>query len=115
MRVINKPIYSSGLCKHCGSRWHLSEYCPCEYKGEVIQITQAGDLLRCYPNGNMDNETLLAHCIAIHHVCGGFVDLKPTTYISNAIICRACKLRIVIPNIIETFGELRKFFSFNES
>lgn len=112
---MTQPIYKCGLCTHCGSRWHLSEYCPAQYKGELLQITQARDMLRCYPGGNMNDNTSLAHCFAVHHVCDGFVDLKPTTFTSNAIICRCCNLRIVIPNTIETFGQLKKLLQFDQT
>lgn len=106
----NAPIYRCGNCKGCGSRWHLTEYCPYKENTEVIVITKEGEALASYPQGNMNDETLLASCIATHYVCRGFVDLKEISQERNAIICRSCKLRVTIPNTIETFGELKAHF-----
>jgi hypothetical protein len=109
---MNPPIYQDGNCIHCGSRWHLAEYCPFKtIPPDEIQITKYGETLIAYPKSDMEDSRILAHCFAVHYVCNGFLDLHPITSEHNAITCRVCNLRIVIPNTIETFGELRKYFA----
>lgn len=107
---MTKPFYQCGNCKQCGSRWHLTDYCPFKETREIIQITQDGEALASYPQWNLHDDTLIGGCMATHYVCMGFVDLKEVSQNLNAIVCRACSLRVTIPNTIETFGELKAHF-----
>lgn len=56
------------------------------------------------------DDTPLKSNIGVHDICNGWVDLKGVSETHQAIVCRSCQLRVVIPKIIETYGELRKYF-----
>jgi len=47
--------------------------------------------------------------IGNHGICTDFIDLKSVSTTHNVILCRSCKLRIVIPKEIETYGDLRRY------
>lgn len=46
----------------------------------------------------------------VHDICGGRIELHPASMTHRAIVCSRCGLRIVVPNEIETFGDLRRHF-----
>lgn len=102
-----KPVFMTGNCAHCNGRWHLTEYCPYQGETDLITLTDFGEALAPYPGSDLADDRTLGLCIATHHVCRGFVDLKEVSINHNAIVCRACSLRIVIPAGVETFGDLR--------
>lgn len=103
------PIFTSGNCKTCGGRWHLTDYCPYRHEYDLIVLSASGEALRPYPDSDMADGKPLGMCIAVHYICNGFVDLKEVSPTHNAIVCRSCHWRVVIPNSIETFGELRQW------
>jgi hypothetical protein len=110
----NPPIFTCGNCQKCGSRWHLSEYCPYEKEHDLIPLTELGESLQPYPKFDgsdykMLDDNTIGNCMGVHHVCGGFVDLKEVSKTNNAMICRSCGLRVVLPNTVETYGELREW------
>ena len=49
-------------------------------------------------------------CVFIHNTCGGFVDLRTTSFTHKAFTCRVCGLRVAIPKEVETYGDLLKHF-----
>lgn len=75
-----------------------------------IVLTEFREMLEEYPNSPADDNTKMEACIGVHVICGGFVDLKPVSDTHSAIICRNCHLRLVIPNSIQTYGDLRWHF-----
>jgi len=84
-----------------------------EFDMEPIILTEIGEML--IVNSELgpltDNSCLQEDChIGIHYICRGFIDLKPVSLKYNAILCRSCKLRIVIPRAIITYGDLRSYF-----
>ena len=62
------------------------------------------------PEYHAHDEDELKTIIGNHDICGGYLDLKPVSSCFNAIICRNCHLRVVIPKNIKTYKELREFF-----
>lgn len=83
-----------------------------------IQLTAEGDLLREYPpSGNYfvdhtrDNREL-GSCVGVHEYCNGWMDRTRATATHDAIVCRGCHLRVLFPNEIKTYGELRQALAF---
>jgi len=74
---------------------------------EPILLTSFGERLLKYPGSQDTDESKLSPCIGIHEICSSWVDVRQISDTHNAICCRCCNLRIVIPNTIETFGQLR--------
>jgi hypothetical protein len=54
--------------------------------------------------------TALTDCSWEHHVCGGAMDLQPTTAKVQTLHCRKCGLRVSFPVNIATYGEMRRHF-----
>lgn len=77
-----------------------------------IVLTMGGDVLTHYPDSNVDDDRELNHCPGVHLICQSFIDLKSTSCTANALVCRGCRLRIEIPQMLRTFGELRGHFAF---
>jgi len=75
---------------------------------EPIILTEYGETLESYPGLKNGDEGNLS--TSIHSVCGGWVDVEPVSETHRVILCRRCRLRVVIPNEVTTFGELRAFF-----
>ena len=111
----NPPIFGCCNCEHCGGRWHLTAYCPHQHKEDTIVLTTFGEALRPYPNSDMKNERVLGTCIACHFMCNGFVDIKEVSPTHNALVCRSCHLRVVVPNTVKTFGDLRQWARSNST
>lgn len=104
----NPPIYKEN-CRYCCERWHLTEFCPYTKEKDLIIISGNGEALCAYPGQDMQKERIISSCFALHFICNGWVDLMPVAYGNNAIVCRHCGLRVVIPSSIETFGYLREY------
>lgn len=75
-----------------------------------IVLTSAGETLLGYPGSVRGDEGELDNCIGVHDVCNGFVDIKKISTTHNAIICRSCHLRVIVPASLKTYGELRAYF-----
>jgi hypothetical protein len=77
---------------------------------EPIQITPDGDFLKEYPGRGKStrDDDKLGWCIGVHRFCGGFVDRKRVTHTHDAIVCRNCYLRVLIPREVATYGDLRR-------
>lgn len=81
---------------------------------EPIQLTPEGDLLREYPpshNYFVDhtrNDCELSCCVGVHDYCDGWVDRTRVTKTHDALICRRCRLRVLFPKEVKTYGELRQ-------
>ena len=80
-----------------------------------ILISEHGDMIEGYPSfsgiSNNTDETELNTCVGVHMVCNGWIDINTTSVTHKALTCRKCKMRIVIPLEIKTFGDLRKHFA----
>lgn len=117
------PVFSCGNCGACGSRWHLTS--ACDFKDGPLSfsplfITKSGEALAPYPSvpplfgeAKKSDERMtgrIGSCFATHFICHGFIDLKQVSETHNAICCRSCGLRVVIPGAIETWEDLRAYF-----
>lgn len=80
---------------------------------QPIVLTQYGEKL-CESYNPQENHThdedKLSTIIGAHSVCNGYLDIKKISSGYNAILCRNCHLRVVIPETITTYKELREFF-----
>ncbi|HEC66688.1 MAG TPA: hypothetical protein ENI23_15535 [bacterium] len=80
-----------------------------------IQLTKEGDHLLEYPPSvegwHTEESSDLSLVLGLHDICMGWVDFNQTTKTHFALVCRRCKLRLVIPLTIKTFGQLRKHFN----
>lgn len=80
-----------------------------------IVITEYGERLREYPSRIGDDHAtdadVLNCCIGIHEVCSSWIDIRKVTAIHQALICRGCHLRVIIPAAVRTYGDLRKHFA----
>jgi len=81
-----------------------------------IRLTTEGDMLEEYPpsvnnswfvNHTRDNNEL-RDCVGIHKYCGGWIDRHRATTTRDAVVCRACHLRVLFPKEVKTYGELRQ-------
>lgn len=113
-------------CDRCNSNLHYIDSCPFKkiVDGKVVDkiiedkiiITEFGESIipiyesSLHKSKNIDID-IISGCFAIHWICNGFVDIKEVSETHNMILCRKCHLRIVIPNTIKTYGELKKYFS----
>lgn len=57
----------------------------------------------------MRDTKLAVKGVLVHTHCFGFIDIKKISKDYNAIVCRACKMRIPFPNTIKTYGELKNY------
>lgn len=82
---------------------------------EPIVITEHGETLLGHPDLKGGDESQLftdSTPVGIHEFCKGWVDLNRVALMNNALLCRVCKLRIIIPrNTVSTYGDLRTFFA----
>lgn len=83
---------------------------------EPIRITSDGDMLEEYPpsspSSNLvdhtdDTKSMSSSAVGIHQDCRGWLDRKSPSRAYDALICRECHLRVVIPRGIKTYGDLR--------
>ena len=76
---------------------------------EKIVLTEFGETLVGCDNSSCTDESKICFYINVHQSCNGFVDLKEVSETHNALLCRCCGLRIVIPKNIDTYGKLRQW------
>lgn len=76
---------------------------------EII-LTEYGEVLSCYPGTETRDDIDLDSCIGAHEVCEGWVDLRKVSKTHNAIVCRRCHLRIVVPSEVNTWKKLAGYF-----
>lgn len=86
---------------------------------EPIQLTPEGDLLReCqrspvmfgfeyFVNHTRDRDDLSLH-VGVHAVCNCYMVRVRTTETHDAIVCQGCHLRVLFPNEVKTYGDLRQ-------
>lgn len=83
-----------------------------------VIVSEFGEGLMPYPrrdNSNSDPgeypDSSLSTCVGIHHLCGGWIDIRRASESHNALCCLSCKMRILIPVAVDTFGKLAKYFA----
>ena len=77
---------------------------------EPILLNKYGEKLNKHPDASCEDERRLSSPIGLHAFCNGWVDIRKVSETHQAIICRVCKLRIIIPIEIKNYGDLRKYF-----
>jgi len=78
-----------------------------------IVIAEFGDTTLEYPSDpplKYGDEVRLHTCFGIHAICCGRVGISMTSTSHSAITCRSCGLRVVVPNGVKTWGDLRAHF-----
>ena len=75
---------------------------------EPIVLTEHGETLRGYPDSRGGDEGELYTCIGVHDVCNCWMDIRRASWTHNALLCRGCGLRVVIPMDVKTYGDLRQ-------
>ena len=71
-----------------------------------IILTENNEKLRSM--GKIDEDRELYNLQ--HDVCLGFVDQMEVSNTHNALLCRKCKMRIIIPKEINTWSNLKLYF-----
>lgn len=88
-----------------------------------IVLTQYGERLGEDPlelrgvyTVHLRDDGSLRHSIGVHDTCNAWMDVREVSLTHNALVCRQCGLRVVIPKEVETYRQLRDHFSeFNPS
>jgi hypothetical protein len=83
-----------------------------------IQLTPEGDMLcedlptinwgNYFVEHTKDSRDLGSSGVGVHQYCNGYIDRKRATKTHDAIVCRACFLRVLFPKEVKTYGELRQ-------
>jgi len=81
-----------------------------------IVLSRYNEALIQYPDEHDDSKELqktgcVNTCIGVHQHCDGLVDLREVSNTHNAIVCRDCGLRVVVPKGLKTYGSLRHHMS----
>ena len=77
----------------------------------IVLDKNTGEILLGYPGSEQGDEGELWCCIGVHEICRGWVDIKPISTTHQALVCRSCGMRILVPASVKTFGDLRSFFN----
>ena len=77
---------------------------------EPIVLTEFDEKLLSVLTENED--TKLSGCIGIHENCNGRLDIIKVSETHKAVLCKRCKLRIVIPEQVDTYQKLRRYLKF---
>lgn len=78
---------------------------------EPILLTEHQDRLCAWSDDHDTDKSELPFGgpIGSHEACKGSIVLKTSSTKYNVLLCKYCELRIVIPNTVSTYGELRTF------
>lgn len=74
-----------------------------------LTVTMYGEKVSFQLNPNLGEDAKIDFGLFQHKVCNGFVDVKRISLSHYVLKCRACGLRVVIPNEIDTYKKLRKY------
>jgi len=75
---------------------------------QKIVLTENRESIRAYP-GVTDADVELSLCIGIHNVCNGWVDISKVSESHQAIVCRKCYLRVVVPFWVKNYSDLYRW------
>lgn len=79
---------------------------------DPIKMTVYNETLLEYPQSTQTDESeLYPGVLGVHDVCRGWIDLEEVSKTHWALVCRSCKLRVVVPNTLKTFRALREHLS----
>ena len=76
-----------------------------------IVLNTFGETLLPYPGceDNDPNKSEPESAIGVHEMCDGWVDILEVSANYQAIICRQCNLRILVPKEINTWKSLERW------
>ena len=74
-----------------------------------IKLTEYGETISPYPGNEDKGDVVLSNCIGKHVACNCWVDLLEVSMSHNAIVCRCCGLRVVIPKVIRRWKHLELY------
>lgn len=77
--------------------------------GETLRGSGHSVLDGYKPWEGFDPEQELSISIGVHDVCEGFMETHAISDTHRAIICRQCRLRVVFPKWVKTYGDLKKW------
>jgi hypothetical protein len=80
-------------------------------KAKPVIVSEFGESLSHYPSNykEPDDSQTLSTCVGVHS-CNGWVDRHNVSKTHMALNCRRCGWRVVLPQTIETFADLRAYF-----
>ena len=74
-----------------------------------IKLNEYGETLNGYPDISDERELELECCVGTHGVhCRGFMDIQQVSETHQALTCRRCNFRLLLPISVRTYGDLRK-------
>lgn len=71
-----------------------------------IRLTKQGEFLLSYPNDKNKDDCVLSLCIGVHEFCEGWIDIGQVSKTHNALYCRRCNFRLLVPSEIDTWKKL---------
>ncbi len=84
---------------------------------EPVQLTPEGDFLLelppehgCFVDHARDWSQFKMSA-GVHQYCRGWVDRTRVTKAHDVLVCRRCHLRVLFPTAVNTYGELRHYFT----
>jgi len=91
----------------------LASLVPPSRNEDPIPVTTYGESITSSSKDGLETWTLLetVNCGIQHEFCGGFLLLHQVTEHHNALVCSNCGLRVVIPDCVETWGDLRQYMA----
>ena len=74
-----------------------------------ITLTVYGETLRSYDGSTVGDDGELSCVIGVHDICRGFIDIRDVSKTHKVLICRSCSMRVVVPNRVKKYADLRNF------
>lgn len=77
----------------------------------AVRLTDYWEAVTMYPGMEPEKweASELSTCVGVHLYCDGFMDIKRVAESWNAICCRNCHLRAVVPLSVKTVAQLREW------
>lgn len=72
-------------------------------------VTKYGEKIQFQLDPNFGEDTKVRFGLHVHKVCGGFINKRSVSSSHYVLKCRACGLRVVIPNEIDTYKKLKNY------
>ena len=77
----------------------------------AVRLTDFWEAVTLYPGTEVEawENSDLTTCLGVHLYCNGFMDVKRVAEPWNAIVCRECHLRVMVPVTVKTVAQLRQW------
>lgn len=99
---VNGDWYCADCAKY--QQAHLDKLTAAEAQGIVISVF--GETIRPESPAKTPDDPLPRNGGIIHMRCNGWVDLKTVSETHDALYCRSCGMRVVIPKKVSTWRSL---------